>query len=79
MYNVAARTGVGTPVTVTSTNIGGLAWTFPSAGAIGTITEEKTDPACRLDSDATGNVTIVCPATTNVIWRITVAFETTIA
>ena len=76
MYTTAARTGTATPVVVTSTNLSGLALTFPSAGAVGTIERVVVDAPNGLDGDAINTATtIVCPATTAVIWRINAVFE----
>jgi hypothetical protein len=78
MYSSAARTGSATPVVVTSTNLpGSMAWTFPSAGAIGTITEKVLDFGAGglRASAANTNTTIVCPGTANVIWRVTATYR----
>lgn len=75
-YTSAARIGAATPVLVTSTNIpGSPAWDFSSADAIGTV-ELKffTFPAPVKSSTVNTNTTIVCPATTSVIWRINVSY-----
>lgn len=76
LYNVAARTGGATPVTVTSTNLpGSPAWTFPSAGAIGTVDRVLEFWDIPLKSSAANTAsTIVCPATTSVIWRVSAAY-----
>ncbi len=79
MYNTAARTGGATPVTVTSTNLPGTpAWTFPSAGAVGTIIEQEQLLAGNALRSSAANVptTIVGPATTSVIWRLLVFYYT---
>ena len=77
LYNSAARTGGATPVTVTTTNLpGSPAFTFPSAGAVGTVDRLIIEPSKPLKSSVVNtNTTIVCPATTGVIWRINVAYE----
>jgi len=77
MYSTAARTGTSTPVVVTSTNLpGNPSLTFPTAGAIGTISEQNLQLPGTLKALAAGtNTTIVCPATTNVIWRINVVYH----
>lgn len=77
MYNTAARTGTATPVTVTSTNFPTAnAWTFPSAGAIGTTTPYMMSANRPIKSaTANTNTTIVCPATTGVIWRVNVFYS----
>lgn len=77
MYNTAARTGVATPVTVTTTNFPtALAYTMPSAGAIGTVTTQmiSTDRPIK-SSTANTQTTIVCPATASVIWRVNVYYS----
>jgi hypothetical protein len=77
-YASAARTGAATPVVVTSTNLPGpLAWTTPTAMAIGTQYETDIQLSGPLKSSA-ANVatTIVAPATTSVIWRINVVYYT---
>lgn len=78
LYNAAARTGGANPVTVTTSNLGSLAWTCPSAGAVGTVFEIGVEGVYR--SAAAGvNTTIVCPATTSVIWRVNVIYTTAIS
>lgn len=78
LYNAAARTGGANPVTITTTNLGSLAWTCPSAGAVGTVFEIGIEGVYR--SAAAGvATTIVCPATTSVIWRVNVIYSTQIA
>ena len=76
LYNTAARTGGATPVTVTTTNLPGTpAFTFPSAGAVGTIERRELEPSFPLRSAAANTATtIVCPATTSVIWRVNVVY-----
>jgi len=77
-YNVAARTGGATPVVVTTTNLpGSLAFTFGSAGAIGTIEAQQLEIGGNpiKSSVAATNTTIVCPATTSVIWRVTAVYS----
>jgi len=75
-YTTSARTGNATPITVTSTNLpGSPAWTFATAGAVGT-TDIKTIESAIKSSTANTNTTIVCPATTNVIWRVQVIYNT---
>ena len=70
MYNTAARTGGVTPVNVTTSNLNGLRFDFPSAGAVGTMADQRIEPANALAAQATGAVTIVCPATASVIWTV---------
>lgn len=77
-YASAARTGAASPVVVTSTNLPGpLAWTTPTAMAIGTQYETDIQLSGPLKSSA-ANVatTIVAPASTSVIWRINVVYYT---
>jgi hypothetical protein len=73
-YAVGALTGGATPVTVTTTNLPGTpAFTFETAGAIGTIVRTLYEPTKSLRSSTVNTATtIVCPATTNVIWRVNV-------
>lgn len=77
-YATAAGTGGATPVTVTSTNLpGNTAWTFPSGRAVGTVLTQVLTPNRPVRSAAPGvATTIVCPATTGVIWRINVFYTT---
>lgn len=77
LFNSAARTGSATPVTVTSTNLpSAVAWTFPSAGVIGAVDRYALSSNRPLRS-ATANAatTIVCPATTGVVWRVNVTYS----
>lgn len=78
-YAAAALTGVATPVIVTTTNLpGNPAFTFPTAQAIGTTVDEDLIGIDALRSSVTNTATtIVCPATTGVIWRINVFYYTT--
>ena len=71
-YAIAAITGTATPVIVTTTNLpGSLAFTFDTAGAIGTSLNQIFMPGAPLKSSVVNTATtIVCPATTSVIWRI---------
>lgn len=75
-YTVLARVGTGTPVLVTSTNLpGNLVWDFQSVGAIGASERQFSSFVAPLKSSVNGTATtIVCPATTSVIWRINVAY-----
>lgn len=75
-YATAARTGGATPVTVTTTNLPGAnALTLPSAQAIGTLQQLKYEFPTPLKSAVVNTATtIVCPATTNVIWRVNVYY-----
>ena len=65
------------PVTVTTTNIpGSLAFSFAAdAATLGTLDRWREDFAYAIAASAQATATtIVCPATTNVIWRITAGF-----
>ena len=74
LYNTAARTGSATPVLVTTTNLPGTpAFTFPSAGAVGSVERRQHEfPSPLKSAVANTATTIVGPATTAVIWRINV-------
>jgi hypothetical protein len=75
-FSSAARTGNATPVTVTTTNLPGTpAFTFQSAGAVGTIERQVIEPAMPIRSNTANTATtVVCPATTNVIWRLNASY-----
>lgn len=75
-YAAAATSGSATPVTVTTTNLpGSPALTFPTALAIGTQTQQVWEPVALLRAAAAGTATtIVCPATTGIIWRVNVIY-----
>jgi hypothetical protein len=65
------------PVTVTTTNLPGtMAFSFPAeAAAQGAIDRYREDFAYPIQSVAQATATtIVCPATTNVIWRVSAGF-----
>lgn len=78
-YTTAARTGGTTPVIVTTTNLpGSPAFTFASAGAVGTTDPKVIEPDTPIRSSVANTATtIVCPATTSVIWRVQVFYNTT--
>lgn len=67
-YSTAARTGSATPIVVTTTNLGS-AFTFSTAAAIGTTDKQILEQLIK-SSVANTATTIVCPATTGVIWRV---------
>jgi hypothetical protein len=77
-YSTAARTGGATPIIVTTTNLpGNPAWTFATAAAIGTTDTKFFTYNSPVKSAVVGTATtIVCPATTGVIWRINVNYFT---
>lgn len=76
-FATATLTAAAVPVAITTTNLPGtLAFTFPAEaaaqGAVATKREEFSLPlAASIQANPT---TIVCPATTNVIWRVTAGF-----
>jgi hypothetical protein len=65
-----------TPTLVTTTNLpGSLAFSFGTAGAIGTTLEEVLEPSAPIKSvTAATATTIVCPAVTDTIWRVTALY-----
>lgn len=75
-YTTVARTGVATPITVTSTNLAGAnAWTFATAAALGTTDAKLYVAALPIKSSVVNTATtIVCPATASVIWRVNVFY-----
>lgn len=73
-YAAAATVGAAAPVTVTTTNAGGLAFTFPTALAIGTTAEQKYEGHAPLKGAPATAITIVCPATTGIIWRVNAGY-----
>ena len=77
-YATAARTGGTTPTIATTTNLpGSPAFTFPSAQAVGTLSEQRFDfPVPLKSSVANTATTIVGPQTASVIWRINVFYRT---
>jgi hypothetical protein len=73
-FATAALTAAAAPVVVTTTNMpGARALSFPADAALqGTIYSEIIEPSQPLKSSAANTATtIVCPATPNVIWRVT--------
>lgn len=73
-FAVALLTAGAAPVTVTTTNIAtSLAFSVPAdAAAQGTLDRWREDFAYPLAvTDQNTATTVVCPATTNVIWRVT--------
>lgn len=71
-YSTAARTGSATPIVVTTTNLpGSIAFTFATAAAIGATDRELLESGLPIKSSVANTATtIVCPATTSVIWRV---------
>jgi len=76
-YTTLARVGSATPIVVTTTNLNSLAFTFATAGAVGTTDRITNTQGFSIQSAVVGTAsTIVCPATTSVIWRINVYYNT---
>jgi hypothetical protein len=76
LYSTAARTGAATPITVTTTNLpGNPAFTFATAAAIGTTDHRQVDFDSPLKAVAANTpTTIVAPAVTGGLWRITASY-----
>ena len=73
-FATAALTAAATPIVVTTTNLpGSKAFSFPAdAAAQGVVAQEVLEPTVPIRSSAANTATtIVCPATTAVIWRVT--------
>lgn len=73
-FATALLTAAAAPVVVTTTNLpGSRAFTFPAdAAAQGSLVSEIVQGTVPLRASAANTaVTIVCPATTGVIWRVT--------
>jgi hypothetical protein len=76
-FATALLTAAAAPVAVTTTNLpGSMAFTFPAdAAAQGTVFAYQEDFSFPVVSVAQNTATtIVCPATTGVIWRVTAGF-----
>lgn len=76
-YFTVANAASATPLVVTTTNLpGSLAFTFGQpAGAIGVTDERVYGPNSPLKSSVANTATtIVCPATTGIIWRVNVFY-----
>lgn len=76
-FAAAALTASATPVVVTTTNLpGSLAFTFEAdSAALGTMTRWREDFTYPLTASLQNTATtIVCPATTGVIWRVTAGY-----
>jgi len=77
-YNTAARTGGALPVSPSTTNLpGSLAFTFGSAGAVGTVETQQVELGGNPMKSSVANTatTIACPSTTSVIWRVTAFYQ----
>jgi hypothetical protein len=78
-YSTVARVGAATPIVVTTTNLNSLAFTFATVAAIGTLDKQFISPTMPLKSAVANTATtIVCPATTSIIWRVTIIYNTSI-
>lgn len=76
-FAAAVLTAAAAPVTVTTTNLPGtLAFSFAAdAAALGTIDRWREDFAYAIAASAQNTaVTVVCPITTGVIWRVTAGY-----
>lgn len=75
-FFVTAGLGGTTPTIVTTTNLpGSLAFSFGTSGAIGQTLEEVLQPASPIKSSVAATATtIVCPASTDTIWRVTAQY-----
>lgn len=79
-YFTAANAASATPLVVTTTNLpGSLAYTFGQPlGTIGTSETRIIQSNSPIKSSVVNtNTTIVCPATTGIIWRLNVYYYTT--
>ena len=78
LYSAAARTGNATPNTVTTTNLpGAIAFTFSTAGAIGTSDVRDFIRVTPLRSAVANTATtVVAPIATGGIWRIRATYFT---
>jgi len=78
-YFTAANAASATPLVVTTTNLpGSLAFSFGQPlGTIGSTDRDITNPNCPIKSSVVNTATtIVCPATTGIIWRVNVFYYT---
>jgi hypothetical protein len=75
-FFVTAGLGAATPTIVTTTNLPGTpAFSFGTSGAIGQTIEEILQPHHPIKASAAGsNTTIVCPAGTDTIWRVSAQY-----
>lgn len=77
-FAAAALTAAATPVLVTTTNLpGSRVFSFPADAALqGSLYTETFEPSRPLRSSAANTATtIVAPATTGVIWRLTADYD----
>jgi hypothetical protein len=75
-YFTAANAASATPLLVTTTNLGGLTFSFGQPlGIIGSTDERIYSRPCLKSATAGVATTIVCPATAGIIWRINVLYD----
>lgn len=75
-YTTVARVGGATPITVSTTNLGGLFWYFATAGLIGAADRVVFQPKDPIDAVTQGqSVVINCPATASVRWIINICYH----
>ena len=76
-FNTASTAGLVTPYVVTTTNLpGGLAYAFSVNNGSGHMEREIIEPPLPLKSSVVNTATtIVCPATTSIVWRVTVYYH----
>jgi len=76
-FAVATLTAAATPVIGTTTNLAGTrAYSFDASAQVqGTLQEKVDSPVVPIKSTTANTATtFVCPATTNVIWRVTIDY-----
>jgi len=78
LYAANNKSGVATPLTVTTTNLpGSLSWVFPTSLQTGLTAEKRYTPTIPLKSSVANTATtIVCPATANGLWQVNVLYRT---
>jgi len=76
-YFTVANAASATPLVITTTNLpNSFSWSFGQPlGTVGTTDVRIFTPATPMKSSAAGtSTTIVCPATTGIIWRVNVSY-----
>ncbi len=74
MYATSTLTGGATPVTCTSTNLGGLTLNLPTAAATGTVYLLDMPFDNAMQATQGSQVIITCPGRPNVIYNLIVAY-----
>ena len=75
MYPTSTLVGAGGPVYCTSAGIGGTPeWGFSTNASSGTVVITDVQYANPLQATQATNVTITCPATSNVKWNMNVSY-----